>query len=197
MSFWPPKHLRARKRCVKTGYASKAQLDIDRANLDAANARLRTTLAEQKAAQSQTGAAGADVKFAREQADDRSAIAPVAGHIERIFLRPGEFANAGAPVVSLLAPTNMKLRFYAPEPLLAQLKLGAMVDVACDGCAAGMAARISFIASEPQFTPPIIYSKEERAKLVYLVEARPENPEKFRPGQPVDVTLRLESGDKK
>lgn len=177
-------------KLFKSGYASKAQIDIDKANLDAANARLRTALASQKAAQGQTGAASADVRFAREQADDRSAVAPVAGRVERIFLRPGEFANAGAPVVSLLAPTNMKLRFYAPEPMLAQLKLGGVVDVACDGCAAGLSARISFIASEPQFTPPIIYSKEQRAKLVYLIEARPQQPEKFRPGQPVDVSLR-------
>jgi HlyD family secretion protein len=183
----------------KSGYASKAQLDIERANLDATNARLRTTLAEQKAAQSQTGAASADVKFAREQADDRSAVAPVAGRIERIFLRPGEFAGAGAPVVSLLAPPNMKLRFYAPEPALAQMRLGGVVDVACDGCAAGLSARISYIASQPEFTPPIIYSKQERAKLVYLVEARPEQPEKVRPGQPVDVSLRADakSADKK
>jgi HlyD family secretion protein len=183
----------------KSGYVSKAKVDLDRANLDAAQARLRTIAAGQKAAQSQTGAASADVRFAREQADDRSAIAPVAGRIERIFLRPGEFAQAGAPVVSLLSPENMKLRFYAPEPLLAQMKLGGVVDVACDGCAAGLSARISYIANQPEFTPPVIYSKDQRAKLVYLIEARPEQPEKFRPGQPVDVAPRLNknSGDRK
>lgn len=176
----------------KEGYAPKAKLDQDKAALDAANARLRTASAQRQAAASQTGASGADVALAQEQADDRSVVAPADGRIERIFLRPGELAQAGAPVASMLPPGNMKLRFFAPETQLPQLALGGIVDVACDQCAKGMTARISFIASEPQFTPPVIYSKDQRAKLVYLVEARPDKPELFRPGQPVDVSVRAQ-----
>jgi HlyD family secretion protein len=177
----------------KKGYVAKAGLDQDKATLDAAQARLRTAAAERQAAASQAGASSADVTIARSQADDRSVLAPAAGRIERIYLRPGELAQAGAPVVSLLAPANMKLRFYAPEGALSQLQLGQVVDVSCDNCAAGLTAKISFIASEPQFTPPVIYSKDQREKLVYLIEARPEQPEKFRPGQPVDVKPRAAS----
>lgn len=172
------------------GFAAKALVDQDKAALDAASARLRTAVAQRKAAASQTGASSADVALAKSQADDRVVIAPAAGRIERVFLRPGEFAQAGAPVASLLAPANMRLRFFAPERDLALLRLGGMVDVSCDACAAGLTARISYIASEPQFTPPVIYSTDQREKLVYLVEARPENPQQFRPGQPVDVSVR-------
>jgi HlyD family secretion protein len=172
------------------GFAAKAQVDADKAALDAASARLRTAAAQRKAAASQTGASGADVALAKSQSDDRVVATPAAGRIERIFLRPGEFAQAGAPVASLLTPANMRLRFFAPEGQLALLKLGGVVDVKCDACAAGLTARISYIASEPQFTPPVIYSKDQREKLVYLVEALPEHPEQFRPGQPVDVSLR-------
>jgi HlyD family secretion protein len=178
----------------KDGYAPKAKLDQDKAALDVASARLRTASAQRQAAASQTGASGADVALAQAQADDRSVVAPADGRIERIFLRPGEMAQAGAPVASMLPPGNMKLRFFAPEAQLSLLALGGMVDVACDQCVKGMTARISYIASEPQFTPPVIYSKDQRAKLVYLVEARPEKPELFRPGQPVDVSLREKQG---
>jgi HlyD family secretion protein len=172
------------------GYVAKAQVDQDTANLKAAEARLRNASAQRKAATSTTGASQADVALAHEAAEDRSVFAPAAGRIERIFLRPGELAQAGAPVVSLLTPANMRLRFFAPERELALLRLGDVVDVSCDNCAAGMTARISFIANEPQFTPPVIYSTDQREKLVYLVEAHPEHPESFRPGQPVDITLR-------
>jgi HlyD family secretion protein len=172
------------------GFAAKAQVDQDKAALDAAAARLRTAVAQRNAAASQTGASSADVALARSQSDDRVVTAPAAGRIERIFLRPGEFAQAGAPVASLLTPANMRLRFFAPEGDLALLRLGGIVDVSCDACAKGLTARISYIASEPQFTPPVIYSTDQREKLVFLVEARPEHPEQFRPGQPVDVSVR-------
>ncbi len=166
------------------------KVDDDRASLSTAEARLRNAQAQAAAASRQIGASGADVALAREQAQDRAVNAPADGRIEQIYLRPGELAAAGDPVVALLPPANIKLKFFAPEKSLAQLKLGGVVDIACDGCEKGMTAKISFIASQPQFTPPVIYSLEQRAKLVYLVEARPEHPEKFRPGQPLDISVR-------
>jgi HlyD family secretion protein len=98
---------------------------------------------------------------------------------------------AGSPVASLLPPANRKLRFYVPEPLLGCLKVGQAVSVACDGCAAAIAATITFIVDRAEFTPPVLYSKDNRAKLVYLVEARPTvaDAARLNPGQPVDVTL--------
>ncbi|MEZ5892806.1 MAG: hypothetical protein R3C58_06635 [Parvularculaceae bacterium] len=83
----------------------------------------------------------------------------------------------------------MKLKFFAPEPMLTRFAPGKEVTFSCDGCEAEMKARISFVATEPQYTPPVIYSVDERAKLVFLVEARPETPEGLRPGLPVSVDL--------
>ena len=88
----------------------------------------------------------------------------------------------------------MKIRFFAPETLLSSIHYGQTVQVSCDGCAAGLTATVTFIASSAEYTPPVIYSLEERAKLVYLVEAHPAQPENFRVGQPVTVTLPNEAG---
>ena len=85
----------------------------------------------------------------------------------------------------------MKLKIYVPEPRLAGLKLGAQVAVRCDGCEANLFAEVTYIAREPEFTPPVIYSLQSRQTLVYLIEARagPEHPLKLQPGQIVDVSL--------
>jgi HlyD family secretion protein len=92
-------------------------------------------------------------------------------------------------VVSLLPPRNLKIRFFAPQAMLQQIKIGQGVGVSCDGCEKGLTAKVSFIAGSAEFTPPVIYSLEERAKLVFLIEARPDAPEKFRVGQPITVSL--------
>ena len=94
----------------------------------------------------------------------------------------------------MLPPGNLKIRFFAPETELATIKIGETVTVTCDACASGLKAKVTFIARSAEYTPPVIYSLEERAKLVYLIEAFPDNPEKFRVGQPVSVTLPVERG---
>ena len=165
------------------GFYPRARLDADRAARDAANARLAQTLRE-------AAAAGAQTELAETRVTDLAGIAPVAGTIEQIFHRQGEVVNAGEPIVALLAPENMKVRFFAPEAMLAELAVGARVLVSCDGCGdAALPATVSFIAREPQFTPPVIYSLDQREKLVFLVEARLDAPGPVRPGMPVDVRL--------
>jgi HlyD family secretion protein len=133
--------------------------------------------------------ASADINLWRERRADLSGAAPAAGTIERIYRRAGEVVAAGQPIAALLSPENMKVRFFAPEAMLSRLTMGAAVSVACDGCPDGLTARISFIAAEPQFTPPVIYSLDQREKLVFLVEARFEAATPVRPGMPVDVRL--------
>jgi HlyD family secretion protein len=88
-----------------------------------------------------------------------------------------------------LPPGNIKLRFFVAQALLPKIALGDPVAVACDGCRAGITGKISFIARQAEFTPPVIYSLEERNKLVFMVEARPDTPDGLRVGQPVQVTL--------
>lgn len=162
------------------GFYPRARLDSDRASRDAASARLAQ-------ARREASAAGAQTSLARTRVGDLSGAAPQAGTIERIYHRPGEVVAAGAPVAALLAPENMKVRFFAPQAMLAQFPVGARVRVSCDGCGDAAEAVVSYAASEPQFTPPIIYSLDQREKLVFLIEARLSEPGRIRPGVPVDV----------
>ena len=119
----------------------------------------------------------------------RKVFSPVEGPVEQIYFRVGEMVPAGKPVVAMLPPGNLKVRFFVSEAVLPQIKLGETVNISCDGCADGIRAKISFISRTSEFTPPVIYSLEERSKLVFLIEARPEQPERLRVGQPVSVTL--------
>lgn len=164
------------------GFYPRARLDSDRAAMDAANAQLAQARREAGAARAATG-------LARERLSDATGQAPAAGAIQQIFHRPGEMVAAGQPIVALLTPENMKVRFFAPEAILAQLPVGARVMVSCDGCAQPIEARVSFVATEPQFTPPVIYSLDQREKLVFLVEARFDATTPIRPGMPVDIRI--------
>ena len=133
--------------------------------------------------------ATANLDWSKTRLARRRGISPADGTIQEVYFRQGETVPPGRAVMSLLPPGNLKLRFFAPEAQLPAIKYGATVNVSCDGCAPGLTAKVSFIADSAEYTPPVIYSLEERAKLVFLIEARPVQPEKFRVGQPVTVTL--------
>jgi HlyD family secretion protein len=145
------------------------------ANLDAAVSALR--VAEAHVNTSQT-------RLAR-----RIGFAPVAGTVQQIYFREGETVPAQRPVLSIMPPGNMKLRFYVPESELPRLAIGDEVRVTCDNCAADLTARIYFISTMAEYTPPVIYSLDERSKLVYLIQARPARPDSLRVGQPISVYL--------
>jgi HlyD family secretion protein len=143
--------------------------------LDEAEAALRTAQARLNSAQT---------RLAR-----RKMFSPVAGSVQQIYYRVGELVPAGKPIVAILPPGNLKVRFFVNEATLPKLKIGDTIAVSCDGCQPGITARISFIARSSEFTPPVIYSMEERSKLVFLIEARTDTPERLRVGQPVSVAL--------
>jgi HlyD family secretion protein len=145
------------------------------ATLDAAVSALR--VAEAQVVTSQT-------RLAR-----RIGFAPVSGTVQQIYFREGETVAAQRPVLSIMPPGNMKVRFYVPEGDLPKLSIGEEVRVSCDNCAAGLTAKIYFLATQAEYTPPVIYSLDERSKLVYLVQARPARPETLRVGQPISVFL--------
>jgi HlyD family secretion protein len=117
----------------------------------------------------------------------RNGFAPVAGTVQQIYFREGEMVAAGRPVLSIMPPGNMKLRFYVSETELPKFTIGDEVRVTCDNCAADLTARIYFIATSAEYTPPVIYSLDERNKLVYLIQARPAKPDALRVGQPVSI----------
>jgi HlyD family secretion protein len=172
---------------VKQVAQTNAQQAFDRAKeLLKTNAGTQKTYEDAEAALSQ---AKANFDWAQTRLARRRAVAPADGVIQQVYFRPGETVAPGKPVMSLLPPGNLKLRFFVPERLLQTVKYGANVSVTCDGCEQGLTAKVTFIAAGAEYTPPVIYSLDERAKLVFLIEARPEHPEKFRVGQPITVTL--------
>lgn len=118
--------------------------------------------------------------------------APADALVEDTMALPGDFLNAGTPIVSLLPPERIKLRFFVPETALAGTETGRIVTFRCDGCPAGLSARIVYVSPRAEYTPPVIYSVGSREKLVYMVEAVPLGaPVRLKPGQPVDVAKAL------
>ena len=164
--------------------ASAAQVVAAKRQRDSAILGARTdqvAAADSRVAQAQAGLGAADARLT-----DISPLAPGAGRIEEVFFQKGEWAVANQPVVAIIPDDRIKLRFFVPEESVSAYAPGRQVKFACDGCVAGLTAVITYISPRPEFTPPVIYSREARDRLVYLVEARPSA--RLNPGQPVDVT---------
>lgn len=133
--------------------------------------------------------AEARLNSARTRLDRRRVVSPVTGTVQEVYFRVGEMVAAVRPIVSLLPPDNTRVRFFVPQALIPKLHIDDRVAVACDGCPSSLYARINFLSAQAEFTPPVIYSQEERSRLVFRVEAKPENAAAFRVGQPVTVKL--------
>ncbi|HET9904461.1 MAG TPA: HlyD family efflux transporter periplasmic adaptor subunit [Xanthobacteraceae bacterium] len=195
------KELERQKELAGRHVTSQAQLDTatanfnrDRAALDEIRrqivvAKMSARKEDIVAAREALSAAEARRVSAETRLARRRVMAPAAGTVQQVYYRVGEMVGASRPVIALLPPAHVKLRFFVPQAVLPQIAVGEPVRVRCDGCQDEIAARISFIARSAEFTPPVIYSREERDKLVFLVEARPENPDRLRIGQPIDVLL--------
>lgn len=184
------------------GWITKAQLDDaiaqhDRNQAAVAEAEKRITAGKLPGRSDMIAAAAANAEAARHALTEaeknlgkRKVFAPANGTVEEVYFRPGEVVNAGQAVIALLPPRNLKVRFFVAEPVRAKLQVDQSIVITCDGCPSDLHAKISFIAREAEFTPPVIFSREQREKLVYLVEARPEGEASaLTAGQPVTVTL--------
>ena len=184
------------------GWVSKAQLDDAVAQHDSnqaavAEAERRIDAGKLPGRSGVIDAAVASVAEARHALDEaaknlakRQVFAPVNGSIEEVYLRPGEVVVAGQGVVALLPPGNLKARFFVSELDRAKLHVGEIVKISCDACPPGLTAKINFIARDAEFTPPVIFSEEQRKKLVFLVEARPQDAtNELTAGQPITVNL--------
>lgn len=191
--------LQRQTQLVEQGFVSAARLDELRAARDRDAARVselqaQMALARQaarqddiEAAAADTRAAGADAALAGWRQGQTLRTAPRPGQVFDVLHRPGEVVTAGAPVVSLLPDGALKLLFFVPEPLLPRAAVGNRVQVACDACAPGQQARIRWVSPQAEYTPPVLYGNEARAKLVFRVEAEPLAGNTLHPGQPVDI----------
>jgi len=192
-----------RQNLMEHGYVSQADFDGAKTAFEVAVARQRELAAnlavaklparaeEIAAGEAKVSQAAAARDTAQWRLGQRSLVAPSAGYVSDIVRRVGDVAGPQAPVVSFLPDGAIKLKVYVPEARLAGLSLGQKLDIRCDGCEPGLSADITYIAREPEFTPPVIYSLESRQTLVYLIEARPgkDKPLKLQPGQIVDVSF--------
>lgn len=188
----------------EVGGIARAQLEDSRANYAIKSARVRELSGQIevlrlpartdqiRAQNAQVAAARAATEQSAWRLDQKRVAATQGGLVVDTLYREGEWVPAGSPVVRMLPPANVKVRFFVPEAVAGGLKPGRVVALRCDGCESEVSAQVSYISNEPEYTPPVIYSNETRAKLVFLVEARPStaNAPKLRPGQPVAVSLK-------
>ncbi|MDK2123901.1 HlyD family secretion protein [Parachitinimonas caeni] len=193
--------LRRQRKLAEQGFVSAGTLEglLAQRDRDAAKvnelaqqlkvAQLAAREAERQAARADTDAGRAALAQAKWRLDQRSVLAPLAARVEQSYFKPGEWVPAGVPVLSLQAPAAIKARFYLPEAERPTLKLGDKVQLGCDSCGAPITATVSYLANQAEFTPPVIYNKDNRTRLVYLVEAQPAPADaaRLRPGLPLDV----------
>ncbi|TGU95086.1 HlyD family efflux transporter periplasmic adaptor subunit [Mesorhizobium sp. M00.F.Ca.ET.151.01.1.1] len=186
----------------KRGTGTQADYDTASATLETANAQVGQAEANLavgglparpetiKAADNQVKQAQAELEQAVWRLSKRTLAAPSPGRVNDVIRNPGDTAGPTAPVISVLPDGAVKLSVYIPEAAFSSVKVGSLLSVHCDGCGPDVKARVSYISPDPEFTPPVIYSLENRQKLVYLVEARPEGDAgPLQPGQIVDVDL--------
>ena len=182
-------------------FIATSRLDQDHATLDAAEAAVMQQIAELdvarlpareallQAAKQSVRAAGNDLALAQIELAERRVAAPASGYVQQTYFLPGEYVAAGRPVVSILPPGEVKFLFYVGEPRRAALTIGTTVLIDCDGCGEPVRARITYLSSDAEFNPPVIYSLEDRSKLVFRAEALPDEPTTLLPGQPIDVSV--------
>jgi HlyD family secretion protein len=188
------KELARQQDLVRIGASPRRDLEVAQAAYDSARARRSQALAQQgqataarRQADAQGKQAAANLDTATFNLSQRAVTSLVSGRVENVFFREGEYAGNGAPVVSILPPGNVFVRFFVPEAEVANLMLGTELRIGCDGCAPDLTATISFIASQAEFTPPVIYSVGNRERLVFKAEARAPSGLPLRPGLPVEV----------
>lgn len=188
---------------VEKGFLSPGRLDESRSARDRDAARVKEIQAqlavaraaarpdEIAAAEAAQRAAESDLSLSRWREQQSRAVAPVAAVVHDVTYRVGEWVAQGAPVVTLVPDGAVKVRFFVPQEALSRVAPGDTVNVACDGCPGAMQAKVNFVSTQAEFTPPVIYSNESRSKLVFMVEARPQGDavKSLRPGQPIDVRL--------
>lgn len=193
------------QQLIKDGVISASDFDARETSWQVAQERLKEIEAQLavanlgaredqlNVAQRQVLIAAQGVKQAEKLLQESAPLAVSAGSVEDMFYRPGEFVKAGSPVVCILPPENIKIRFFISEKMVSTVQLGGMVQVLLSGRNEGISGRITFISRAAEFTPPVIYSLESREKLVFMIEATPEESVQIlRPGLPVNVQINHE-----
>ena len=190
--------LQRQSELARSGFISGASLEALQARVDTEEALAREVKAQidvaklaaradaRSAAEAVVVAAKARLAQSRWRVIQKNVLAPVSAHVDDTLYRLGEWVPAGSPVVSLQEAAAIKVRFFVSQSQLSQFQPGQKLRVSCDGCQP-FAATVNFVAKSAEFTPPVIYSKDSRSQLVFLIEAKPQSGAILSPGQPVDV----------
>ncbi len=166
-------------RLARDNAGTPTQRDLALSNFRQSQARiaqLRSQIAQMEAGLS-------SASYGLEQ---RQVVAMTEGRVQDIYFRQGEYVPASTPVVAILPPKNVYARFFVPEPDLPRIKVGGSVRITCDGCKP-MLAKVTFLAAREEYTQPVIFSRDNREKLVFKAEARLPGGLDIHPGQPVEV----------
>ena len=166
---------------------ARAALREANANVAAAQKTADARRADIAKAEAQTRQAAGGKRSVQIQVAQLSPTSPAAGRVQQVYFQVGEWVPANQPVVSVIPDSKVKVRFFVPEANVSHYRPGQTVRFACDGCAGGLTARIGYVSAQPEFTPPIIFSRESRERMVFMVEAYPTNPQRLNPGLPVEV----------
>jgi HlyD family secretion protein len=176
---------------------ARAQRDADQAQVDQLTADLETARLGGRedvvrAAQDTVASQKAALDKARWSFDQKQQFAPTNAFVQDTLYRAGEWVAAGNPVVELLPPANIKVRFFVPQAVLPRIRTGQTVSVTFDGGQRAYSATVNYISTQSEFTPPVLYNRENRAKLIFMIEAKfsPADAAELRPGQPVDVEVK-------
>ncbi|MFT3722266.1 MAG: HlyD family efflux transporter periplasmic adaptor subunit [Hyphomonadaceae bacterium] len=187
------------KPLTEAGAASRAQLDSAEAARSTAQANVKAIEKQlqaaklgaredqARAAQDRVRQAEAALTAAQARLTDIAPSAPGAGRVEDVFYQLGEWVPANQPVLSFIPDDRVRLRFFAPQDGINRYAIGSEITFTCDGCAKDLKAKVTYVSPRPEFTPPVIYSRELRERMVFLVEALPVSSKGLTPGQPVDV----------
>jgi HlyD family secretion protein len=178
--IYAQKQLGRQEGLARARAGTPAQLDQARALYEQSQARIAQL-------RSQIAQMGASLEGASYSLNQRSVVAQTEGRVQDVYFHAGEYVPASVPVISVLPPHNVYVRFFVPETEFSRVHIGQKVRVFCDGCASNLTATISFIAQQEEFTPPVIFSQGNREKLVFKLEARAPGGLKLSPGQPVQV----------
>ena len=191
------------EKLLRTGAVSRQSLDaaksardqqlqlVARIEAELQTARLGGRSDQVAGAEANVRALEAVLARAEWELSQKSRKAPESAVVYDTLYRSGEWVAAGRPVVSLLPPGGIKVRAFIPEAMVAAVHLNDPVTVTADGLKESFSGKVSFISPRAEYTPPVIYSRENRAKLVFLVEISfpPENALRLHPGQPVDLRI--------
>jgi len=195
------KELMRREHLFAAGAISAEALDQARAANDQNRHRVSQLEADMKtaglgsrsdrisAAQAALEAQEAALERARWELAQKSRFAPQDALVFDTLYREGEWVGAGRAVVALLPPQNIKVRAFVPETRIGAIRIGDSVRVSVDGMPNPFFGKVSYKSPRAEYTPPVIYSREARSKLVFMIEAvfDPKTAQNLHPGQPVDV----------